>query len=266
MPTTTSARTVDAEVATLRAQVSSLIAENARLYAQQNRDAGQLALLRVQTAQQAAALERFEGLATVHAGNITWNFQSLDGAWQSWTWPLQFYEQYALMQHPSQLLRLSTASGAIVTIPDMRPYVMPSFFEKTIVPLTAGRTAQEFVRETFNAKSHLVVYATNLWHENNLYQYPAETLTQGTGVCGDTTILLASMLLAGNAKAAYGMSLKVWYGDMTESGDIVPNAETVNHAFLEVDFQDGTQEFLETTASDFTTHIRVYGWSFAVAA
>jgi hypothetical protein len=110
----------------------------------------------------------------------------------------------------------------------------------------------------------MVVFNNSLVDKDGLYKYPGETLTEGTGICGDTSILLASMLLAGNSTAHYGFDVLIWLGDLdTNTGQIVTNAQEVNHAFIEVKFSDGNDWFVETTSPSFYKYENgVYGWSF----
>jgi hypothetical protein len=147
------------------------------------------------------------------------------------------------------------------------PFVAPSDFSGVVSDLTAGHTAQQFVREAFNVKAQFVVYAKTLVDNDGSYKFPTETMTEGTGVCGDTTILLASLIQAGNVQSNYGITVKVWIAYMDPNTGVLANhPTTINHALLEVDYKDGTHEVIETTTPSFSTHTEGFeGWSYNVA-
>ncbi|GEM_PF-4895964 len=208
----------------------------------------------------------FPTLASIQAGNVTWRFVDAEGVAHAWRYPLEDYQAYAQRARPDAVVAMRTADGTILTAADPRPYVTPSFFASDIGDLTRGKTDREFVRDAFAVKGQLVVYGFALAdQEGHAYKYPAETLTEGSGLCGDTTILLASLLLAGEAQAHYGLRLKVWIVDVDpERAVTIADPETVNHALLEVDFRDGETWDLETTTAGLYRYPEVHGWSFDV--
>lgn len=207
----------------------------------------------------------FNTVTTVNAGNVTWHFVDLRGSSHSWTYSLDAYKQYVQLSHPYGVVRIQ-AGSTTVSVNDPRSYIVPSFFSKVISDLTSGRNDHQFVREAFNVKKQMVIYNNSLADENGLYKFPSETLTEGTGICGDTTILLASLLLAGNATAKYGYNVSVWLGDLdTSTGTLVEDAPEVNHAFVEVSYADGSSEYIETTATSWMTYSSVWGWELGLS-
>lgn len=209
---------------------------------------------------------------TIQDGNITWNFTDLSGQGTRWTMPMTNYADYAKDPRSTTDVYLRTSTGGTIRTLDARPYITPAFFKKVIGDLTVGRSAHEFVREAFNVKAQLVTYKNTTWDNLGTDQYPAETLTQGSGICRDMSILLASMLVAGNDRAHYNLTVKIVYADAKlQNGEIAPgsdpfvqNATTINHMFVEVDYADGTNQFIETTAPHWFTFTGYSGWAFTV--
>jgi hypothetical protein len=205
--------------------------------------------------------------STISSGTIQWSFCDLSRDQITWTFPVETYQQWGKLDHPRDPVRLRTDSGTVLSVNDPRPYVTPSFFDGVISDLTSGRTDKQFVLEAFNVKQSFVTYASSYIDDQKAYQFPAETMTQGTGICGDTTILLASLINSGNAVAHYGMSLSMIMVQMNGAGDaLVMPPNSVNHVFLAVTFADGTKWFIESTAKTFTTWSSEQGWSFPVDA
>lgn len=217
----------------------------------------------IQSKYNAALADEFTTITTIEAGNVSWHFTDLRAETQSWTYSIDSYRQYVLVPRSTSTLRLQTNSGKTITVPDPRPYVTPSFFQNVISDLTDERSATSFVREVFNMKKQLVVYNFSLVDDKGYYEYPAETMTDGTGICGDTTILLASLLIAGNDKAHYGMKVSIWIVDLdSTTGTIRTNPESINHALIEVVYADGTKEWIETTSRNFYTYNEISGWRY----
>jgi hypothetical protein len=129
-----------------------------------------------------------------------------------------------------------------------------------------GRSAAEFVKEVDNVKSQIVTYGKGLGEAP--YQFSAETLTEGRGVCADTTILMVSMLIEGNRQAHYNFNVYVWYVQMMADGTLVSDSKSItqaNHAIVEVQFSDGTAWTIETTTNYFYAYSQSYtGWQFDV--
>jgi hypothetical protein len=205
---------------------------------------------------------------SISKGMINWVFYDLKKNTIAWQMPMDSYRQYVSMNKPVQTLRLTTAAGRTITTYDMRPYIQPSFFVNIISSLTQGRTAAEFVKEVDNIKNQIVTYGKGLGEAP--YQFPAETLTEGRGVCADTTILMASMLIEGNRLAHYNFNIYVWYVQMNDDGTLVSDSNsltTANHAIVQVKFSDGTGWTIETTTNFFYTYSQVfYGWQFDVTS
>jgi hypothetical protein len=200
-------------------------------------------------------------------GHVNWNFCDLRGNRIGWTFPVQDYQQYQGLPHPQDPVVLRTGQGTRFAVNDVRPYVTPQMFDNTISDLTTGRTAAEFVQEAFNVKQSFITYQTSFLDDQSKYQYAAETMTQRTGFCGYTTILLLSLLQAGNAYAHYGMSFEAVYAEMNAGGTGLVSPPTLaNHALVGVTFADGSRAFLESTAKQLTTWPKVDGWFMPVQA
>ena len=203
--------------------------------------------------------------ASISNGTIKWVFYDLKRNTITWQMPMDGYRYYVSKEKPVQILPLATSTGSITTY-DLRPYVQPSFFVNIIPSLTMGRSAAEFVKEVDNVKSQIVTYGKGLGEAP--YQFPAETLTEGRGVCADTTILMVSMLIEGNRQAHYNFNVYVWYVQMMADGTLVSDSKSItqaNHAIVEVQFSDGTAWTIETTTNYFYAYSQSYtGWQFDV--
>ena len=136
-------------------------------------------------------------------------------------------------------------------------YVEPDFFSGVISGLTDGNSAREFVDEVVNLKNQLISYGSGL---GDTYQWSAETLTEGRGKCGDTSILIASLLKAGENEANYGLDVYIWYCD----ADNIANPQEVNHAIVGVEYSDGSSELIETTTDDYYHIGEIVGWKYEV--
>jgi hypothetical protein len=177
------------------------------------------------------------------------------------------YRSYVSMNKPLQILSLETSTGTVRTY-DVRPYIQPSFFANIISNLIEGRSDKEFVKEVDNIKDELIIYGISLGEAP--YQFPAETLTEGTGRCADTTILMASMLIAGNREANYDFNVYVEYVQLNSNGTLVSDSNAIvepNHAIIKVVFADGTVWSIETTTNYFYTYTQPYtGWQYNVTS
>lgn len=108
-----------------------------------------------------------------------------------------------------------------------------------------------------NFKNQIVTYGSGL---GDFYRWPAETITEGRGQCGDTTILMASLFKAGENRAHYGLSVYIWYCDANH----ITEPQEVNHAIVEVRYIDGTSTLIETTSNKFYSYEQIWGWSYEV--
>ncbi|MDH7516918.1 MAG: hypothetical protein QHH19_01010 [Candidatus Thermoplasmatota archaeon] len=194
----------------------------------------------------------------IQNGTIHWRFRNLDGTIAEWTMPVDTYRTYIDWPEPTASLSLSnTNTGETYTVKDLREYVQPDFFTNVISGFTDGKTDKQFVQEVVNFKDQIITYGSGL---GDFYRWPAETMTEGRGQCGDTTILVASLLKAGENRAHYGLSVYIWYCDAYH----MTSPQTVNHAIVEVKYADGTDTFIETTSNTYYTYNQVTGWSFQV--
>ncbi|MGQ9595904.1 MAG: hypothetical protein ACUVUS_00730 [Thermoproteota archaeon] len=192
-------------------------------------------------------------------GSITWYFNDLAGKTLAWTMPIDTYRSYANRPKTEDYVRLNL-HGATIKVLDIRNYIQPNFFSKVIYMLTEGRSDKDFVREVDNVKNQIVVYGSGL---GDFYRWPAETLTECRGMCGDIAIFMASMIIKGNEQENYGMKIYVWYVD----ADNIEDPQSVNHAVVGVEFKDGTEWIIETTTNYFYNYLTEYsvsGWKFDV--
>ena len=136
-------------------------------------------------------------------------------------------------------------------------YVQPDFFVNVISTLTDGKTDSEFVAGVVNFKNQIVTYGSGL---GDYYRWSAETLTEGRGQCGDTSILMASLLKAGENEAEYGLKVYFWYCD----ADHMTDPQDVNHVIVEVEYADESSEFIETTSYGYYSYDQIVGWPYEV--
>ena len=191
-------------------------------------------------------------------GTIHWRFYALDESVAEWTVNISSYRAYITFTKPTDYVRLKNSdTGEIYLATDIIEYVQPEFFSKVIDTLSDGRTANEFVDEVVNLKNQLITYTTGL---ENVHKWSAETLTEGTGNCGDTTILVASLLKAGEEKENYGLKVHIWYCDAYH----MKEPQEVNHAIVGVEYLNGDYELIETTSDYYYTYDEVVGWKFEV--
>ena len=192
---------------------------------------------------------------TIVGGNVTWVFRTLDESIESWFMPIETYNYYVNNPKPTEYHYLTT-DGQSFTIRNMELFVQPEFFSNVISSLTDGNTARDFVEEVFNLRVQLTLYSEDI---TDTPQWSAETMTRGAGDCEDFAILMASLLLAGNEDAYYGMTVQMVYMDT----DNPTNPQTVNHVTLYVTYEDGTGQFVDSTSTDvLSPWSRVVGWYY----
>jgi len=86
-------------------------------------------------------------------------------------------------------------------------------------------------------------------------------MTAGTGDCEDFTILMASLLLAGNEYANFDLTVQMLYMDAGNPED----PQTVNHVMLYVKYKDETTQLVDSTSTTFSSPwSRVVGWFFDI--
>ena len=198
---------------------------------------------------------------SISGGEIKWVFYDLKRNTKTWTMPTDTYRYYVSMNKPVEMVNLKTVGGTVSTY-DMRPYIQPSFFRNIIVTLTSGRSDREFVKEVDNVKNQIVIYDISLGDAP--YQFAAETLTEGRGMCADTTILMASMLIEGNRQANYNYHVYIWYVHL-DNHTLADQPVQSNHVIVEVKFADGEQWCIETTGNQFFTYSQQFhGWRYEV--
>lgn len=199
-----------------------------------------------------------EPIASIKNRTIYWRFFLLDNTQLTWSLDMGSYLSYVQMNDPTATVRLSNNNtGDTYTVTDLTKYVTPDVFSGVISDLTNGRSDYDFVQEVVNIKNQLITYSSGL---ENQYRWAVETLTEGTGNCGDTSILMASLIKAGENKANYGLKIYFWYCD----SDLMTSPQKVNHAIVEVEYSNGTYQLIETTTNTFYTYDQIQGWKFEV--
>ena len=199
-----------------------------------------------------------EPIASIKNRSIYWRFFLLDNSRLEWSLDMGTYLSYVSMSDPTATVLLSNSdTGETYTVRDLTQYVTPNVFSNVISDLTNGRNAYNFVQEVVNIKNQLISYSTGL---DNQYRWAVETLTEGTGNCGDMSILMASLLKAGENKAHYGLKVYFWYCD----SDNMINPEKVDHVIVECKYSDGTNQLIESTSNTFYTYDQIEGWKFEV--
>lgn len=199
-----------------------------------------------------------EPIASIKNRTIYWRFFLLNNAQLEWSLDMGTYLSYVQMSDPTQTELLSnTDTGETYTVKDLTQYVTEDVFSNVISDLTDGRNAYDFVQEVVNIKNQLIAYSTGL---NNQYRWSVETLTEGTGNCGDMSILMASLLKAGESEEHYGLKVYFWYCD----ADNMINPQNVNHVIVGVEYSDGTSQLIESTSNIFYEYNQIKGWKFEV--
>lgn len=192
---------------------------------------------------------------TVVGGNVTWVFRTLDKNIESWFMPIDTYNYYVNKPKPVEY-HYFTTDGQSFKIRNMELFVQPEFFSNVISTLTNGNTARDFVQEVFNLRVQLTLYSEDI---TDTPQWSAETLTKGAGDCEDFAILMASLLVAGNEYAHYGMTIQMVYMDAYNP----TNPQTVNHVLLYVIYEDESGEFVDSTSTTvLSPWSEVVGWYF----
>jgi hypothetical protein len=190
-------------------------------------------------------------------GTIYWNFYTLDLQVVTWQVPVESYRSYINYPKPSFQYLYLDKDGDMLTTYDLRGYIQSEFFDGVIHFLTDGRNAHQFVNEVVNLKNQLVSYGSL---GEGGYRWAMETLTEGQGNCGDTTILVVSLLKSGNEKMNYGIEISILYCD----GNQLSNPQEVNHVIVGVEYSDGYNQLIETTSDTYYLYDEVVGWKFEV--
>jgi hypothetical protein len=189
----------------------------------------------------------------IENGTVTWTFQLLNGNMLSWDMPIETYREYVSKEKNIKYVTLECRTcsppGNWLFL-DLRTFIQPTLFDTITSKLTFGRTDKQFVYETINLKSQLVTYGL----ANEFPKWPIETLTEGRGVCGDTSTLIGSLLVAGNNQAKYGMKIELVYLDLYN----VTTPKKPNHAIVYIKFKDNSTLYLETAEGAYTWSIQVW--------
>jgi len=192
---------------------------------------------------------------TIQGGDIVWAFRTLDENIESWSLPIDTYTHYVDKAKPSEYHHLTT-NGDSFTMRKMELFVQPELFSDVIHDLTDGNTAKDFVQEVFNLRVQMTLYGEDI---TETPQWPAETMTEGTGDCEDFAILMGSLLVAGNEQAHYDMTVQMVYMDTDNPTD----PQGVNHVLLYIIYEGETGEFVDSTSTDvLSPWSRVIGWYF----
>ena len=195
----------------------------------------------------------------IEKGNITIGFKTLNNDVILWYVPLQTYLTYQLQNKPMATLTLTGNYGqGEVLVPDYRPYIRPEMFSEVIGTVSKGRSYRQFVKEIFNLRRQLTTYG-NPYGVDSVTNWPIETLTNTVGTCRDFTVLMASLLEAGNQEEGYGFKISIIYVDIENLNEpVVPN-----HVLLMVTYSDGSWECIESTSvGEICPYSSVNGWTF----
>ena len=199
-----------------------------------------------------------EPIASIKNRTIYWRFFLINNAQLEWSLDMGTYLSYVQMSDPTTTVSLSNSDiGETYSVTDLTKYVTPNVFNDVTSQLTNGRSDYNFVQEIVNIKNQLISYSSGL---ENQYRWAVETLTEGTGNCGDMSILMASLLKAGENKEDYGLKVYFWYCD----SDSMTDPQKVNHVIVEVEYSDGTNQLIESTSNTFYTYDQINGWKFEV--
>lgn len=191
-------------------------------------------------------------------GTVHWRFEKVDGTIAEWNVDIDTYLYYAMKSEPYGNKYLhNSETGEDYTVKDLTNYVTPEKFTKAISTLSYGKTDREFVKEVVHLKNQLITYGSGL---GDSYLYPAETLTEGRGKCGDISILMATLLKAGEEIENYGFDAYFWYCD----SEHMSNPKEVNHVIIGVEYSDGGSQLIETTSDTFYAYEEIRGWKFEV--
>lgn len=190
-------------------------------------------------------------------GSIYWNFYTLDSSVSTWSVPVETYRGYITYPKPAYDFLYLDNYGETLTTYDIRDYIKPDFFDGVINTLTDGRTATQFVNEVVNLKNQLISYGSL---ESGEYRWAMETLTEGQGNCGDTTILVASLLKSGDERMNYGLDVSIWYCDAYN----MSNPQVINHVIVGIEYPDGDYDLIETTSNYYYSYDEIIGWKFEV--
>ena len=193
----------------------------------------------------------------LYNGNFTFTFTLLNGRQDTWTFPVDTYNQYVAAPRISPAL-LFNVSGSTLAEPDYRGVVTPSFFSRVVPRLTENHTAGQFVDEVVNLKNQLTTYS--LVFENTSV-YPAEVLGLGKGDCKDFGVLMGSILEAGNQQAGYGMQVQFVYVNSSHLNELL----RPDHLILYVTFANGTKWWVDTTnVLPHTDYIYIKGYFYTL--
>lgn len=186
--------------------------------------------------------------------NTEFTFHTLNGTTVRWSFPSSLYGKYLSPPAFVPVLVLNdTVNGKMPYTYDYSSLVTPSLFANVIGNLTAGRTASQFVNEVFNFREQLTTYSLVF---GNTSAYPLVILADREGDCKDFSVLMASMLEAGNMQANYGMRIQFLYLDYPNATD----PKVVNHLILNVIYKNGTSQILESTGIILDPYKAVDGW------
>lgn len=152
-------------------------------------------------------------------------------------------------------LQLTLNDGQRFRVYDYRPFVDSSSFTYVVSELyEAAPNDEEFIHTIWNIVGQMTLYSSEI---GETPRFPLETLMAGGGDCEDTSILLASMLLA--APVDWQISLVIL------DSDHPTNPVKPNHVIVEV-ITDSKEYLIETTSKTEMTPYNsgVVGWYYDV--
>jgi hypothetical protein len=190
----------------------------------------------------------------IRNNTIYFKFKDLDENIISWNISFESsYKNYILNKLRLITYKYIEINGEVWAILDINPFVKTDIFEELVIDLVQGKTDKEFVHEVINLKNQMISYGL-FWEDN--CRWPIETLLEGIGDCEDTSVLIASILEAGNKIGNYGMIISFMACDINNITDPV----YPNHVIVDVEFNDGSSYLIEPTGYTFLTYNKVVGW------
>jgi uncharacterized protein YoxC len=177
----------------------------------------------------------------IHNRQVTLGFYRPDGSVETWTKDVSELE-YAILVGAWRRDNATTIyrdfHGQTVEMYDYGSFVDPRSFTDDIEQMYYQRTSDEqFIRQLWGIVNQLTDYSDEIL---DTPRHPLETLLLGGGDCEDTSILLASMLLAAPVNWDIDLVLMDAYNATA--------ADELNHMIVYVD--TGWQQYwIETTSS-----------------
>jgi hypothetical protein len=159
-----------------------------------------------------------------------------------WNVPFELLEEAiedgAQARQDQAILTFKTSSGELFYVMDYQPFIDPQPFETVITDIYYQSASDyDFIQEVWYIVAQLSDYSNEL---EETPRFPLETFLAGGGDCEDTSILLASMLMA----APVDWDIELVYMDAYYPLDPIE----VNHVIVYVNTGADTRYYIETTS------------------